>query len=536
MATKAKVAPKSGTISPSIAKKLDLELAWRRVELDRPDRCFVTHPYLFSWIESDLTGWLDGVRRKIEAGYQPHDCLICREPKGNWMVRPGSVLDIEDELIYNAILGSFHGEIWKAIGWSQGDPDVAYQFQKSPTKPEWIKSGFLVWEQWRKKSLAKLTKGIQFVVFADISAFYETIDLNRVASDLRALNLDTELIDLLSKCLRRWSQPRDKGVPQGLSASDLLAKIYLDPIDRGLRNDGVKHIRYVDDIRIFCRNNLEAKRALLTLNELLRIRGLNVQTAKTEILRTDEARKKIDGVASVIEAIQTELSDEIRSALGLDHSYATLTDIENAVKIDPEAPPVEVLDEAFRDHFLSRRAKFDKTLFHYLLTRLAKVRSRVAVTYCLETLAARPEETKSILRYLAGSNLTDAEYNEILDYAGSKEAIYDYQLYKIVSFFLDRRKLLPKLIRLCRILAFDRNRDPWLRMVGVTVLGLAADPADLERLENHYGTATTDLERAEIVMALEKLEVSRRNAFYGRVKSDGELAKRAIESVRSGRK
>ena len=193
-------------------------------------------------------------------------------------------------MVYNALLGSFHGEICKAIGWSQGDPDVAYQFQRSPSKPEWIDSGFLVWEQWRTKYLAKLKKGVQFVVFADISAFYENIDLNRLASDLRALNLGAELIDLPSKCLRRWSQPRDKGVPQGLSASDLLAKVYQDPIDRGLRNAGFKHLRYVDDIR---RSSLEAKRGLLTLNELLRVRGLNVQTAKTEILRTDEARKKI---------------------------------------------------------------------------------------------------------------------------------------------------------------------------------------------------------------------------------------------------
>lgn len=194
------------------------------------------------------------------------------------MVRPGSVLDIDDELIYNAILGSFHSEIWKAIGWSQGDPDVAYQFQKSSVKPAWIQSGFLVWEQWRTKSLAKLKKGIQFVVFADISAFYENIDLNPLASDLRALNLNAGLIELLVKCLKRWSQPRDKGIPQGLSASDLLAKVYLNPSDRGLRNAGFKHLRYVDDIRIFCRNSLDAKRALLTLNELLRARGLNVQT------------------------------------------------------------------------------------------------------------------------------------------------------------------------------------------------------------------------------------------------------------------
>lgn len=451
------------------------------------------------------------------------------------MVRPGSVLDIEDEVVYNAVLGSFHGQIWANIGWSQGDPDIAYQFQRPATKPQWINSGFPVWNQWRKSSLGKLKKGIHFVVFADISAFYENIDLGRLSSDLRALNLNSNHIEILSICLKRWSHPRNKGIPQGLSASDLLAKIYLNPIDRGLQNAGFKHLRYVDDVRIFCKNSLDAKRALLVLNDLLRNRGLNVQTAKTEILRTDEARNKIDGVAAVIDAIQSELSDEIRTSLSIEHSYATLADIENAVKINPHAPPAEVLERAFRDNFVSR-VPFDKTLFHFLLTRLGKIDSRIAVNYCLEILASRPEETSVALRYLSKFDLTDIEFNLIMEYALSKEAIYDYQLFEIVSFFTVRRRVPTKLLRLCRNLVFDRNRESWLRMAGMIVVGAAADPADLERIENDYSSARTDLERAEVVVALEKLEIGRRNAFYNRIRSDGELVRRAVASVRSGKK
>ena len=80
--------------------------------------------------------------------------------------------------------------------------------------------------------------------------------------------------------LNRWAQPRAKGIPQGFSASDILAKIYLNPIDRALRNGGFTHLRYVDDIRIFCKSRLEAKRGLLLLNDLMRKRGLNLQSAK----------------------------------------------------------------------------------------------------------------------------------------------------------------------------------------------------------------------------------------------------------------
>ncbi|SRR6266480_50283 len=113
----------------------DLDLAWARAKLDRPDRCFVTYPYLLTWVETDLKGWLDRLQTRIDGGYSPSACQVCYEPKPKWMVRPGAVIELNDEIMFNAILGHFHPQIWNTIGWSQGDPDVANQFQKSPLGP-----------------------------------------------------------------------------------------------------------------------------------------------------------------------------------------------------------------------------------------------------------------------------------------------------------------------------------------------------------------------------------------------------------------
>jgi hypothetical protein len=109
------------------------------MKLDRPNRCFVIHPHLFTWIESDLESWLGSIETDLQGGrYSPKDCSTCYEPKGNWMVRPGAVLDLTDELVFNALIGSFQSQIWKTIGSAQGDPDIAYQLQKDPTKDEWV--------------------------------------------------------------------------------------------------------------------------------------------------------------------------------------------------------------------------------------------------------------------------------------------------------------------------------------------------------------------------------------------------------------
>jgi hypothetical protein len=451
------------------------------------------------------------------------------------MVRPGSVIDARDEVVVNAILSRFHKELWKVLGPFQGDPDVAYQFQRDPSGVEWVRSGFLVVKQWREKSVKKLTKATRFVLFADISGFYENIDLPRLASDLRAAGMDDESLHVLSECLRRWSHPRDKGVPQGYSGSDILAKLYLNRVDRGLRTAGFTHLRYVDDIRIFCRTRLEAKQALLKLNQLLRNSGLNLQTAKTQILRKEQARRKIDGVTPTIDAIQEQLAEELRDVWSVADASGTLADIDSIISSDTDSPAIEVLERTFHEYFSSVTDRdFDKTLFHYLLTRLGTTRSQVAVQYCLELLSSRPEETSSILRYFEKLILADEEILEIVGYAGSREALYDYQLFEIVRWFVQRELEPPsELMDLCRKWWGDKNRASWLRSWSLVLLGRFGEFTDLENIKHSYGTGNTELENAEIIAALSRMEARVRNAFYKRVAEDGDLNRRAVATART---
>jgi hypothetical protein len=258
-----------------------------------------------------------------------------------------------------------------------------------------------------------------------------------------------------------------------------------------------------------------------------------LQSAKTEILRSAEARRKIDGVAPVIQSIGKQLSDELRKLFKDIGPYGSLADIERFVQLNPNAPPPEVLERAFHENFSSGTSqRFDKTLFHYLLTRLGKTKSRIAVPIGIDLLCNRPEESKAILRYFEQIELRPAERMRIVKYAGSPDAIYDYQLYLIVRFFFEQSKATRRLVGLCRRWAFDRNKEPWLRAYATALLGRHGDKSDLEKLELSYGSASTELERAEIVSALSKLETGRRNALYGRAKTDGQLIRRAIAHAR----
>lgn len=511
----------------------ELTIAWRRVKLDRPKRCFVTHPYLFDWIESALDQWLDSVHAQLVSGYVPHEMKTCFVPKAGWMIRPGAVLDLRDEVVYNALIGRAHQSIWQTIGWAQADPDVAYQLLEPSDDHNWIRSGFPTWREWSSRSKEKITSGISNVAFLDIAGFYDNIDLSLLRSDLIDSGAESVTVGLLMDCLNRWAERRKRGIPQGYSGSDILAKLYLHTVDQALRNDGFIHLRYVDDVRIFCESSLQAKRALFQISRLLGDNGLSLQTAKTEILPKEDALVRIDGVLPTIRGIQTQLGEELSRLVGYDGEYATLDDLERGLEIEGDGPPREVLERCFEDRFLrTPDSKFNRTLFHYLLTRLAKCSSPIAVDYSVRILQLLPDETAPILRYLREINVSLDQSGPIIDYCGSNDAIYDYQLFQFARWYFERGQYPEGLISLCRTWASDRNRDPWLRSYARAILGVAGNTADVEALLASYSDTEDEMERAEIAMSVQRLERSRRNSFYRRIQNDGFLVERAIESAR----
>lgn len=508
----------------SIGEKLDLNLAWRRTKRYNPDRSFVIHPFLKCWVEQDLTSWLQSIKEGLDAGYSPHQASPCYMPKPKGMLRRGMMLDLRDEVVYTSLLGEFYKAIWEKVGWSQGGPDMAYRMVGPSGEVEWIENRLDSWRDWNRESLQQLEQGKSYVLFTDICSFYDNIDLNMLGSYLRELSLDRQSCELAMRCLRRWSTPTGRGIPQGYIASDILSKLYMNSTDMALRDNGVAHLRYVDDVRVFCETRREAKQALAELAISLDRKGLALNVGKTDILPAEEARGKIAGATGAIDNLQKEM----RNAQGLD-DYATETEIEEEFRKNPSRAPNAIFETLFHERFAITDADFDKTLLHYLLTRLGAVHSTVAVRYCLQMVHDRPDEMEYALKYLSNVQLDESDISDITSFMSSHEAIYDYQLYQLVRWFLDINILPDEIVSLCRRWAFDKNRQPWLQTYSLLVLGRAGNDADLERIEQSYDTALTKCEKAEVVACLERMEKSRRNRFYGQVEKDGDLIVRAIE-------
>jgi hypothetical protein len=522
-------------VSKELAGLLDLHVAWRRVKLDIANRVFIGHPYSISLVESDLEDWLQSRLSSIaKDAYAPSPMFVCDVPKENGLIRPGSHLSYTDRLVYAACVGACFGAIHHTLKWSQGEIDFSYMLAIDAKNPDWTRDRFVGWKEFDQKSVAQIEAGAPYTVLTDIAAFYENIDIGFLISDLRAIGAPPEAVDQLSACLNKWAQIPNRGIPQGQTPSDILAKLYFNNIDKNLRNMGYVHLRYVDDIRVFCGSLVQAKQLLIDLSQLLRRRGLNLQSAKTDILPANDAKVKIESVTSALRAVRTQFIAEVVETSGAGDPYISLSEADDILEKSPDETPIEIIQKAYQDYFVADGNVFNKSLFRFLLRRLAKQEDTFAGDHSFALLELHPEETQTILSYLR--SVFPMEYLEppIIQLIRSGRIVYYYQLYQILDWFYQYcARPSEDLVDLFREICFDAKFPRYVRTTCRAFLANHGTNADLERIAAMYDYTADPSERVEIICSIRRLEKGRRNALFSRVESDGEMNRRAVKWVRS---
>lgn len=521
-------------MSENLAESLDLDLAWLRVGDDASHREFVRRVFERELIEVDLGSWLISLQQEILAGYAPSAPSIADVPKGNGAVRPGALLPINDRIVYAACVGAALPTIHSALKWAQGTVDFSHQLASAPSKSAWVKNRFQGWDAFRETSLKKIDDGASWVVITDITAFYDNIEIGTLISDLRHLGVEKDNVNLLSTCLNRWALMNGRGIPQALTPSDILAKVYMNNIDLGLQQEGIDHLRYVDDIRIFCDSEIDARKALLQLIRLLRQRGLNLQSAKTEILAADQARQIIQGIAEELDPVKDKFVKKVIEDTGYFGGYLSIIEADKLLDGSPLDSTEETLADEFRKAFLQEKPTTNKTLLHFLLNRLGKLKNRIAVDYCLELLKEYPEETGYALQYFHRVEADDTILSGVNTFLDSEYAIYDYQIYLIFR-WLDELELTNSAAFLskARQYSYDHSRPNYLRAITKLYIAKNGTAADLERFQAGYGALSDPLEKAQSLCFLVRMESGRRNSFLQRARADHELCTRAFKFVKN---
>jgi len=273
------------------------------------------------WLEDNLKITLDALER---GDYHPKPLLKVDVPKSSLAVRPGSVLDIEDRIVLFAITCLIAPVLDKKL------PDTAYSFRLKEKfdkdelfkdheilefpflKKRTIAHRIPLFEPWYgqwplfdvETKIAFEKEGFCFLSVSDISAYFENINLD-VLRDilLRYLPRQQRLINFLISMLGYWvyrtpdGRLIGRGIPQGNAVSSFLANIYLLPLDERFKDFAkkypVRYFRYLDDVKIFSKDEATARRVLFTMNEVLRRLHLNLQGAKTVILTNKGIRDEL---------------------------------------------------------------------------------------------------------------------------------------------------------------------------------------------------------------------------------------------------
>jgi len=241
---------------------------------------------------------INEILNKLSKGAYNVGNLICIDiPKSNYILRPASRPVIIDWIIYNAIVNFIISKIYKEI------PKNSYSFTKFKDKfrkKKKYKKQIDYWLEFENDSI-KLSKNqnYEYLLVTDISSYFEHISLVVLKNRLNILHpnnkdYNSSVNFLIENILEKWTvnnQIPNFGLPQGPTTSTMLADIYLYPVDKEMRDNEIKYLRYMDDIRLFAKNLSELKRNIKTLVIALRKLKLNLNPKKTNIYNLDDPKE-----------------------------------------------------------------------------------------------------------------------------------------------------------------------------------------------------------------------------------------------------
>lgn len=140
-----------------------------------------------------------------------------------------------------------------------------------------------------------LDEGYEYIVDADISKFFDTVDheillaaVNEEIADGKVLYLIRQFLDCGVMQATGELLPQEEGTPQGGPLSPLLANIYLHPLDMALEDDGYRFVRYADDFVVLTRSRSEAEAALELIAQVMQTLKLTLSPTKTRLVHIDD--------------------------------------------------------------------------------------------------------------------------------------------------------------------------------------------------------------------------------------------------------
>lgn len=143
-----------------------------------------------------------------------------------------------------------------------------------------------------------------YLAVTDVGNFFENVSSKFLITEIRTLAQKCHCdgyekgqilaaIRVLDELLKNWSFSGEFGLPQNRDSSSFLSNILLSSFDFKMQEEGYDYYRYVDDIRVVCSSESEARKAIQTSIGLLRNVGMNINASKTTILTPTSSAEEV---------------------------------------------------------------------------------------------------------------------------------------------------------------------------------------------------------------------------------------------------
>ena len=212
--------------------------------------------------------------------YQPDKADYIYAQKDKLDVRPICVFSFVDRIIFQALLNpSILGNKIdnKLFNFCFCNRILGKEKYLKPYKKQWLK--------FCDKQIEAFYKGFVWRIEFDINTYYEDIHINTLFETLKEdfQIQDERLLLILKNQLEMWvEKPTKCGIPQGVSASGVLANAYLHPLDTFLDNlkgsNDFEYFRYNDDSVIMAKSADKANHIVENAGLFLRKHNLNLNS------------------------------------------------------------------------------------------------------------------------------------------------------------------------------------------------------------------------------------------------------------------
>lgn len=493
--------------------KGELELSFHRFLEDTKDD-FFPDPLNYKDLKlkqgeivSSIKSELDRVLSARIVAYSPHHFLEGDAPKGHHVVRHTITLHPFDRIVYFYIVTVLAPLIEPSLSVAQ------YSHRLNSAKSKYIfgRRPIKQWLSFRSDATTFIDDNPDYkhIVSTDIAGYFEYIhimDFKKQIGGLlpRKTTKTTKTIELLNQFLKCFSPSHHSSVPQGCDASSYLASAFLNFLDKDLEAQELKHVRYVDDIKVLCKTFEDAQQNIIDIIHSLRKVNLNLSTIKTEIWKTGgkEYKEFYKTFPKVLDDADEAVNKKWKKAID-----DVLPKLHNGAK--------KLLKE--------RKKGFDERLFRAYIWRIVKCHwfkniNKINLDYigkfCIKLLVEMPGRTDSFLRFLVLHK--DRKYvqeglEEILS-----NSVYSWQKMRLwhLLILVDKLKK-DSLLKLARSFVRDPSKSENSKNFAMIFLGKHGDYNDRHYITTQFKPSTNFFTKRCLLVAIQ--EYPDRNVIYNQV-------------------